>query len=309
MTQQMKNNNQPLVAIITRTKNRTILLKRCIQTVLAQTSEDWCHVIVNDGGDAHELELLVERFSSEYAGRLKVINNEKSVGMEAASNIGVCQSESRYVVVLDDDDTWAPSFLSEMVKALQAEMWENTRGIICHTQIVYEKIKNNKVVETGRTDFNAWIERVSLLQLFSWNRFTPVCFLFERSVFDEIGMFSEELPVIGDWEFNIRFLSNYEITVYPEYLAFWHQRPKVKSGYGNSVHKDSDMHEEYRILLTNRWLRESLKKGTMDSGQVYAASVVLENQHLQQIRYDRIANVVKLILLLPLWKKIRDMFS
>lgn len=308
MAQQMETNNQPLVAIITRTKNRIILLERCIRTVLAQTSGDWCHVIVNDGGDAHELESLVQRFSSEYAGRLTVIHNDKSVGMEAASNIGIRQSESRYIVILDDDDTWAPSFLQEMVKALQAETWENTRGIICHTEIVYEKIKGDKVVETGRTDFNSWLERVSLLQLFAWNRFTPVCFLFERSVLNEIGMFSEELPVIGDWEFNIRFLTNYELAVYPEYLAFWHQRPKVKSGYGNSVHKDSDLHEKYRILLTNRWLRESLKKGTMDFGQLYAESVVLENQHLQQMRYDRIVRGVKMVLLLPLWGKIRDIF-
>ena len=308
MAQHMEHANQASVAIITRTKNRIILLERCIRTVLAQTSEDWCHVIVNDGGDAYELESLVEKFSDAYAGRLKVIHNEKSVGMEAASNIGICQSKSRYLIILDDDDTWAPSFLQEMVKALQAETWENTRGIICHTEIVYEKFEGDKVVETGRTDFNAWLKRVSLLQLFAWNRFTPVCFLFERSVLDEIGMFSEELPVIGDWEFNIRFLSNYEIAVYPEYLAFWHQRPEVKSGYGNSVHKDNDLHEKYRVLLTNRWLREAIKKGTMDFGQLYAASIVLENQHLQQLRYDRIIRGLRKFFLFSLWRKIRDIF-
>jgi hypothetical protein len=117
---------------------------------------------------------------------------------------------------------------------------------------------------------------VELMRLFSWNRFTPVSFLFERSVLDEIGLFNERLPVIGDWEFNLRFLTTYEIAVLPKYLAFWHQRPKLKSGYGNSVHAEEDLHRKYRALLTNKWIRESMKKGVTDFGSMYAAALLQE---------------------------------
>jgi len=301
-------NDNSLVAIITRTKNRTLLLDRCVRTVLAQTSPDWVHVIVNDGGEAEPVNQLVAKYGSRYAGRLKVIHNEKSAGMEAASNIGIRASNSKYIVILDDDDTWATSFLRKMVDALQAETWEETRGIFCHTEIVYEEIRGNKVVETGRKDFNGWIKNLELLTLFSWNRFTPVCFLFERSALEEVGMFNETLPVIGDWEFNIRFLLKYEIAVYPRYLAFWHQRPKAKAGYGNSVHEDSSLHDQYRARLTNKWLRQSLQRGTTDFGEIFALSMLREHQNIMENRYYHFTKRLQRSLPYRLYDRIRSVF-
>ena len=61
------------VAIITRTKNRNLLLDRCIRSVLAQTEQDWVHVIVNDGGEAAPLDELISAYQAQYRGRLKVI--------------------------------------------------------------------------------------------------------------------------------------------------------------------------------------------------------------------------------------------
>ncbi len=56
------------VTVITRTKNRTLLLERAIKSVLAQTREDWTHVIVNDGGDFRKpgvcLEIKPRRIST-----------------------------------------------------------------------------------------------------------------------------------------------------------------------------------------------------------------------------------------------------
>ncbi|NEX19688.1 glycosyltransferase family 2 protein [Thiorhodococcus mannitoliphagus] len=281
------NQTDPLVAIVTRTKNRTLLLDRCVKTVLAQTIPNWIHVIVNDGGDPKDIETLVEPYRDEYAGRLKVIHNEQSLGMEAASNVGIRASQSRYLVVLDDDDSWDPTFLDVMVEVLENETWPNTRGVFCHTEIIFEEIRGKEIRELGRKDFNGWLNAIDMLRLLASNRFTPVCFLFERSVVDEIGMFDESLPVIGDWEFNIRFLERFDITVHPEYLAFWHQRPKVKNGLGNSVIADGDLHDIYRSRMVNKWVRQSLQNGTLDYGQLFALSTILEQNDIMESRFHR----------------------
>jgi len=279
----------PEVAIITRTKDRVLLLDRCIRTVLAQTSSDWVHVIVNDGGNPEPVSHLAARYRDAYEGRLDIIHNDDSIGMEAASNTGVRSTDSRYIVILDDDDSWAPTFLEEMTQALRKETWEETRGIFCHTRIIYEEIRDDQVVETGRADFNQGISAIELLRLFAWNRFTPVCFLFERAALDEVGLFDESLPVIGDWEFNIRFLSKYEIAVYPKTLAFWHQRPRVQGIYGNSVHHGQDLHQLYRARLGNRWLRDSLRRGTTDFGELFAMSLMIEHDMAMRDRLELFA--------------------
>lgn len=265
-----------MVAIITRTKNRTILLRRNIETVLAQTYSQWIHVIVNDGGQIDAVEGLVTEYTEQYRGRLKVIHNAESVGMEAASNIGIRGSESQFIVVLDDDDSWEATFLEEAVKALTSKEWPDVKGVICHTDIIYEEICGDKVLKKRQAPFNSWIKSLDIVALMAWNRFTPVCFVFERDVLTDIGYFDESLPVCGDWDFNIRFLLKYEISVIPKVLAYWHQRPALVNGYGNSVHAGRDLHAVYRTRITNRWIRHSVNNRTLGMGDLFLLSYLVE---------------------------------
>jgi glycosyltransferase involved in cell wall biosynthesis len=52
----------PKVAVVTRTKDRPVLLERAIQSVHSQTMKDFIHVIYNDGGDASSVDALVEKY-------------------------------------------------------------------------------------------------------------------------------------------------------------------------------------------------------------------------------------------------------
>ena len=70
------------VAIVTRTKNRPIFLKRAIESVLSQTLEDWLHVIVNDGGDPATVDFLVRCEDNAYNRRVLVIHHMESQGMQ-----------------------------------------------------------------------------------------------------------------------------------------------------------------------------------------------------------------------------------
>ncbi|MBU2090763.1 MAG: glycosyltransferase family 2 protein, partial [Alphaproteobacteria bacterium] len=92
---------EPVVAIITRTKDRPILLRRAIDSVLAQHYSDWVHVIVNDGGDPAPVDGLLAGYMDAYAGRLVRVDNPQSLGMEVASNRGIAASASRYLIIHD----------------------------------------------------------------------------------------------------------------------------------------------------------------------------------------------------------------
>src|SRR5579872_6127308 len=96
----------PKVAVLTRTKNRPLLLRRALDSVLAQTFTEWQHVIVNDGGDRGEVDALVEHVGKRYGDRVKVVHHERSQGMGAAGNAALRASTSEYVVFHDDDDSW-----------------------------------------------------------------------------------------------------------------------------------------------------------------------------------------------------------
>ena len=76
--------------------------------------------------------------------------------MEAASNIGLKASESEYVVIHDDDDSWYPLFLEKCVAFLSENRYPNVAGVITHTVRVLERIENEKLITEQREPFNSW---------------------------------------------------------------------------------------------------------------------------------------------------------
>src|SRR5262245_30610588 len=118
------------VTIITRTKDRPLLLERAIGSVLAQGFTDFEHVIVNDGGRPEAVDALVAKRSTAYAGRVRVIHRTESGGMESATNAGLSASTSRFVALLDDDDTWEPRFLDATIGFLLGPKPASVRGVV-----------------------------------------------------------------------------------------------------------------------------------------------------------------------------------
>ena len=74
------------VAIITRTKNRPLLLERALNSVSSQTLKDFVWVIVNDGGDQEPVNQIVA--SGQNDGLVvKCIHNQESLGMEVTVTV------------------------------------------------------------------------------------------------------------------------------------------------------------------------------------------------------------------------------
>ncbi|NFN18989.1 glycosyltransferase [Clostridium botulinum] len=253
------------VAIIMRTKDRNIFLKRAIESVINQTYKDWILVIVNDGGNLDDIQKLLKSYE-HYKEKIIIIHNENSLGMEAASNRGIKSVNSDYVVIHDDDDTWESEFLSTTTKYLDENL--NCNGVITYSNKVIEKINNEKIIIKKVKPFNTYLKGIiSIYDLCIKNLFSPISFIYRRSVFDKIGLYDETLPVLGDWEFNLRFIKKYDIHIIEERLANYHQRPKIKNGINsNSIIGGKNKHFYYETILKNRLLREELHENKLGIG-------------------------------------------
>lgn len=244
------------VAIITRTKNRPVLLRRAIESVLGQSFPDWIHVIVNDGGDEKVVDALVFLYSAQYDGRVHVIHNSNSLGMESASNIGIKSVSSRFISIHDDDDSWESDFLKVAVGYLESNSIPSIKGVVIHARMIREKIVDEEVFLVGSSSMNKNLTSITLPQISEVNVFMPISFVYERSALDCVGYYDENLPVIGDWDFNLRFLFRYDIGVICAELANYHIRVEnKKTEYSNSVIKKKYLHDLHRALLINKHVR------------------------------------------------------
>jgi len=250
------------VAVLMRTKNRLICLRRAVNSVLNQRFIDWQLVIINDGGDAAALDKELESFHTALRNRLLVIHNPTSKGMSQALNIGIDASSSELLVVHDDDDSWHPNFLLDTVNFLNDPENSDCRGVITYTNNVTEEIINNQIIHRNTQDFYSHYHpdtRVNFFRLLMQNTITTISFLFYRSVIKEMGYFNEDLPVLNDWDFNIRFLLRYDIGVVQKPLANYHFRHAEKStAYGNSVLSTGNICLQYETRIRNKWLRHML---------------------------------------------------
>jgi len=257
------------VAVVTRTKDRPLLLDRAIRSVMQQTLDDLTMVVVNDGGDASAVEEVVQRRASQARDRIVVVHNDRSLGMEAASNIGIKTSDSEFLTIHDDDDTWHPSFLQAAVGAIGQS---GRAGAVTDTVVVSEDVTYGDIRLMDRVGYGSpptsqegealddqRDRPTSFFRILGGNTFPPIAFMYRREVLAEVGYYDESLPVLGDWDFNVRFLRRFDIEYVPLPLAYYHQRLSPSGELSNSVFAESDLHDAVRERLLNRYLREDLE--------------------------------------------------
>ncbi|MFB6130751.1 MAG: glycosyltransferase family 2 protein [Salinigranum sp.] len=107
----------PLVSVIIPTYNRTDLLSRAVESVLAQTFEDFELVVVDDGS-TEDVESVVDGYDDD---RLRYVAHETNHGANVARNTGIDVAAGEYVAFLDSDDEWRPGKLAAQVGRLESE--------------------------------------------------------------------------------------------------------------------------------------------------------------------------------------------
>lgn len=273
----------PKVAVITRTKNRVIMLSRAARSVSAQTFRDFVWVVVNDGGDAAEVDRLVDIYRGSMP-EVIVVHHEVNKGMEAASNAGIAASSSEFIVIHDDDDTWEPTFLERTVGFLEQDSKIPFGGVVTAITHVDEEMTDTEVVIRARKPWHPThapypVGAIQLADLCVINQFAPIAFLFRRSVYDDIGGYDESLPVLGDWDFNLRFVAKYDIAALPDPLANYHHRPASTNSYGNSVLAGALSHVAYDAILRNRIIRNAADPRYAD-----IANLVSQGRSILQVK-------------------------
>lgn len=255
----------PTVCVVTRTKDRALLLTRAARSIGNQTYQDYIWVVVNDGGDPDPVQKVIDA-APVARERVKLTHNAQSMGMEAASNIGIRQTDSQYLVIHDDDDSWEPDFLAKTVAFLDGPEGERYGGVVTYSTYVSELIRDEEVVELSRTPYQDKLTGVDLDAIIDRNLYPPISFLFRRSVHDQIGGFDETLPVLGDWLFNMEFLLRANVGVLPELLALYHHRDRsdlTRPEYRNTVVDQLAVHQKYTSLVRNSFLRRNLNQSAV----------------------------------------------
>ena len=102
----------PRVSVIIPAYNAVATIAGTLDSVLAQTFQDFEIICVDDGSTDGTLPII-----KQYGARVRLIEQTNS-GPAAARNNGARNSSGEYLAFLDADDVWMPQFLERALAAL-----------------------------------------------------------------------------------------------------------------------------------------------------------------------------------------------
>ena len=103
---------KPLVSIIIPVKNRSVSLKRALNSILLQTYTHFEVLVVDDKSE----EDLVEVVSGFNDPRFKYfLNDMPTSNANVCRNIGLERAQGEYTAMLDSDDEWLPDHLESKI--------------------------------------------------------------------------------------------------------------------------------------------------------------------------------------------------
>lgn len=187
------------VSVVIPTYNAENFLERTIESVIHQTYSDWELLIVDDKSTDKTRD-IIKRYEN-YDSRIRGIFLDKNSGGPAyPKNIGVKNSNGRYIAFLDHDDVWLPEKLAKQVLLL--EHTPNRCTVLVTGDFYIQSVGCKHLVHISEKSIN-------LLECVMNYNYIHTCssILCKRELFDYVGFFDEALQQGDDWDFYIRILA------------------------------------------------------------------------------------------------------
>ena len=197
----------PKVSVIIPCYNIGQYLDEAVDSVLAQTFQDFEIIIVNDGSTDEFTNKLLANYTKP---KTRVLNTGNQ-GLPSARNNGIEISSGEYICCLDADDKYHPEFLEKSVAVLDADKNKEYGFVTTWIQCFGD---NNEIWKTS--DYNPF--RLAVMNLIH------VASLFRRTCWID-RQYSTNLSGYQDWDFWIAIVSlGYKWTCINEPLFYYRIR-------------------------------------------------------------------------------------
>jgi glycosyltransferase involved in cell wall biosynthesis len=185
----------PKVSVIVPTFNRPDRLEETLQSINAQTFQDFEIIVVNDNG----IDVGHVAARSQAGQEIVHLRHATNRGLAAARNTALRHARGRYIAYLDDDDIFLPDHLQTLVEFLETT---GNRAAYTDAWCAEETLANGRhEVVKREVRFSAdWDNDRILVQ----NLVPVLCFMHDRRAGIAAGGFDEQMTTHEDWDFWIR---------------------------------------------------------------------------------------------------------
>lgn len=168
-----------------------IWLRRCLNSVLAQTCPDWELCIADDASSAPQVRRVLEEYATRDA-RIRVFWRERNGHISAASNSALELATGDYITLLDHDDELHPQAVAMISEALrQNPQW----------RMIYSD--EDKIDAEGRR-YDPYFKPDWNPDLLCGHNCVSHLGVYSRALVNALGGFREGLEGSQDWDLALR---------------------------------------------------------------------------------------------------------
>ena len=203
----------PRVSVIIPTYNRADFIAYAIDSVLAQTLQDF-EIIVADDGSTDETDRVLE----SYGDRVRYVRLDHSGLPATVRNAALQLAQGDYVAFLDSDDGWLPHKIEQQVRILD----DNPNVGLVHSNALVLEVGQDKPSRLYFEDEKRRNGKV-LRDLLQDNFVITSTAIVRRSLLKQAGSFDENrlLRAIEDYDLWLRIAALSEFYYVPEALAIY----------------------------------------------------------------------------------------
>lgn len=233
----------PEVSIVVPTHNREMLLPETLNSVLAQTFQDWECVIVDDHSTDNSA--AVANSFAEIDSRFRVVHlPDGKRYLNAGRNYGLECAKGKFINYLDSDDLFLPQKLERQLQEFQRQpSWD---VVACR----YAIFREDPAVDAQQIPFapqEYWIETLLRGNALVWQQ---GCVLWRKDVLSSLGPWNESLTVWDDTELEMRALvAKLNITRLDEILMFLRRAGQDRMG----SREESERYSTAYQAFTTTW--------------------------------------------------------
>ncbi len=176
--------SKPEVSVIMPVYNAAPFLREALDSIVAQTFQNWELILLNDGSTDDSLQIA----QSYTDPRIKILDSEKNHGLIYQLNRGMKTAQGRYIARLDADDIALPGRLQRQFEYLEQHpkigLLGGFAGVIGSDEIMQHSTNREEIV----------------IELLYRNAFIHSTVMFRKSVYREVsGGFKEAYKHAEDY--------------------------------------------------------------------------------------------------------------
>lgn len=224
----------PFVTVIVPVWNEEKYIGKCLETILKQDYQGNVEILVVDGMSEDKTKEIVKKYEIQNTRyKIQLLDNQKKF-TPFALNIGIKEAKGDIIVRMDAHAGYEKDYVSKCVKYLKEYQADNIGGAMKTLPA-----DNSLIAKAIVLCLSCFFGAVSSFRLgFKGPKETDTVFggCFKKEVFDNVGLFNENLIRSEDIEFNLRLKkAGGKIILHPEIVSYYYPKSDLTDFFFHNV--------------------------------------------------------------------------